>query len=60
MSEFCNATEDYFYSLGGVTKHLVLSAIMNVVPCPSSLSTLTDPPMSSIKDLQILSPKPVP
>ena len=33
---------------------------MKVVPTPRSLSTLTDPPISSIRDLQILRPRPVP
>lgn len=33
---------------------------MKVVPLFSSLSTLTEPPMSSTSDLQMLKPNPVP
>ena len=40
--------------------HFVVSCIMKVEPTPTSLSTVTDPPISSIKDLQMLRPRPVP
>lgn len=33
---------------------------MKVVPLSTSLSTLTEPPISSMRDLQTLRPKPVP
>ena len=42
------------------TMHLVFKLMMNDDPLPTSLSTLTDPPICSMIFLQIDSPRPVP
>ena len=50
--------EELLFSVCTLVTHFI--EIKNLVPLPSSLSILTQPPIYSIKSLQIESPKPTP
>ena len=55
-----NFSSHYLIDLSEGYLQFVCSSMMKQVPLPSSLYTLTVPPINSMRDLQMLKPRPVP